>query len=90
MLINQFSQLIESGIRVSNPQTPGDWISRPDYQFDVLFGDLLAKAYPLGGCSPVLDGNDTVIKVSCLAPVQGSDISPFVADFMADLDPAGP
>lgn len=90
MLINQFSQLIESGIRVSNPQTPGDWISRPDYQFDVLFGDLLAKAYPLGGCSPVLDGNGTLIKVSCLAPVQGSDISPFVADFMADLDPAGP
>lgn len=90
MLINQFSQLIESGIRVSNPQTPGDWISRPDYQFDVLFGDLLAKAYPLGGCSPVLDGNGTVIKVSCLAPVQGSDISPFVADFMAELDPAGP
>lgn len=84
-LIAQFKQVIESGIRLINPQTPGDWIQRPDYLFDILFGDLLAITYPLGGCSPDFDADGVLISVSCVGAAQGSDISPFVADNMADL-----
>jgi len=90
LLVSQFAQVIEAGIRISNPQTPGDLILRPDYPFDILFGDLLANLYPLGGCLPVFDDTGAVAGFSCIAPTHGSDISEFVDDYMAALNPAGP
>lgn len=84
-LVSEFAFRTEGFVRVSNPQTPGDWILRPDVSFDILFGDLLADAYGLGGCSPVVDADGAVTGFACIAPAGGSDISPFVVDFMADL-----
>jgi len=84
-LINQFALVTESSVRISNPQTPGDLILRPDYPFDILFGDLLANLYPLGGCLPVFDDTGAVASFSCIAPAHGSDISEFVDTYMADL-----
>ncbi|MEM1049569.1 MAG: right-handed parallel beta-helix repeat-containing protein, partial [Pseudomonadota bacterium] len=84
-LVSEFAFRTEGFTRVGNPQTPGDWILRPDVSFDIVFGDLLADRYGLGGCSPVLDADGAVTGFACIAPAGGSDISPFVVDFMADL-----
>jgi len=84
-LIGQFNFILETGVRLINPQTPGDWILRPDYLFDILFGDLLAMTYPLGTCTPVFGDDGALIRISCIEPDQGSDVSTLVAEFMADL-----
>ena len=88
-ILNEFFGIIDDGITTTNIQAPGDPILRPIFPFLSPFGNPMDEPWPLGTCLVSETGDVIVVGFACIAPAEGSDISPFVADYMADVTPFG-
>ena len=86
---NELFHLIDFGIPTTNVQTPGDRILRPAFPFLRPFGNPMDEPWPLGTCLVSENGDVIVVGFACIAPAEGSDISAYVADYMADVTPFG-
>jgi len=78
--------LPEFGVRSTNAQTPGDRILRPEYVFEILANGIFGQRYGLGRCAVLVDAGNPEGRVVCVAPVSGSDISPWLDRYLSNLD----
>ena len=84
-MLSQFFTFSQGGIPTGNAQTPGDPILRPQFPFILPFGNPVDRTWPLGVCQPVPNGEPVIVGFACMAPAGGSDVSPFVQDYLASL-----
>ncbi len=78
--------LPELGIRSTNAQTPGDWILRPEYVFEILASNILEQRYGLGRSAAVVDAGNPEGRPVCTACETGSDISLWLDRYLSNLD----
>ena len=85
-LPNLFDTGFDGPVRMTNAQTPGDWILRPDFNFHILATNPLFGDYGLGGC--LLEVSDTggLFIPQCIAPAGGTDPSPSIQQFMEGME----
>lgn len=72
-------------VRTTNIQTPGDWILRPDFAFQILATNPLRDDYGLGTCLFEYSEVSRRLVPRCITPA-GADPSPSILQFMEGME----
>ncbi|MGD1886400.1 MAG: beta strand repeat-containing protein [Cohaesibacteraceae bacterium] len=73
-------------VRTTNIQTPGDWIARPDFSYQILANNPLREDYPLGTCLvEVIDVDGTAVPL-CINPAGQPDPSPSILRYLEGME----
>ena len=81
-----FDYGVDGPVRVTNVQTPGDWILRPDFTFQPLATNPLTGDYGLGTCLLEISETEDLPIPRCITPAGSVDPSPSIQRFMEGME----